>query len=164
LLDEGIVELRRAWAQAGDLTMAPARNLPVWVGGRSERARRRAATLAEGWIPHLTPLSWFAKQQDLLTADLETAGRNPEQFARGVGLVIAVEGVEDADAPLAWLSQTYKLPAQAFAPVLLTGTAEHVADQVQAFRSAGADHVALWPASSRPLDHILPVMDALGEP
>ncbi|MEO6989023.1 MAG: LLM class flavin-dependent oxidoreductase [Aquihabitans sp.] len=162
LLDEGIVELRRAWAQAGDLTMAPARNLPVWVGGRSERARQRAATLAEGWIPHLTPLSWFAEQQDLLTADLETADRDPAQFTRGVGLVVAVEGTDADDAPLAWLSQTYRLPARVFAPVLLTGSAEQVADHVQAFRSAGADHVALWPASSRPVDHLIPIMEALG--
>lgn len=162
LLDQGIVELRQAWSEGDDLTMAPGRNLPVWVGGRSERARRRASALAEGWIPHLTPLSWFAEQQDLLTADLETAERDPAQFTRGVGLVVAVDGIEPDGTALAWLGQTYRLPAKVFTSVLLTGSAEQVADRVQAFRSAGADHVALWPASSRPLDHIVPIMEALG--
>lgn len=162
LLDDGIAELRQAWSGDGDLTMAPVRNLPVWVGGRSERARRRAATTAEGWIPYLVRLPWFQEQQGLLTADLDAAGRDPAQFTRGVALVVAVDDVEPDGDPLGWLSRLYALPPKAFEHVLVRGSAREVADEIQQYRAVGADHVTLLVASSRPLDHLAPVMDALG--
>ena len=162
LLDEGIAQLRQAWSGEGDLTMAPVRNLPVWVGGRSERARRRAATSAEGWIPYLVQLPWFQEQQGLLTADLEAAGQDPSSFTRGVALVIAVDGIEPHGDPLAWLGRLYALPPKVFGQVLVRGSAQEVADEIQQYRAAGADQVTVLVASSRPLDHLAPIMDALG--
>ena len=162
LLDDGIAQLRRAWSGEGELPMAPVRNLPVWVGGRSDQARRRAATLAEGWLPYLIQLPWFEKQQPLLTADLEAAGRDPAQFMRGAALVVAVDGIEPEGAALAWLSRLYAMPPKVFGHVLVRGSAQQVADEIQRYRAAGAQHLGLLVASARPLDHLAPIMDALG--
>lgn len=70
VLDEQIPLLRRLWDE--DLVAAggahhrwtavgieprPARRIPLWVGGASAAALRRAAELADGWIPPMVDLS-----------------------------------------------------------------------------------------------------------
>ena len=65
LLDAGMAELERSWASGGGITSGdpagagPDRyrqlpepvSVPVWVGGSSEAALRRAACSADGWMP-----------------------------------------------------------------------------------------------------------------
>jgi len=64
LTDEGLVAMRRAWTedgvemsgmhfQASGHTMLPHPEAapPMWVGGNSKRAIRRAVDLADGWLP-----------------------------------------------------------------------------------------------------------------
>ena len=166
LLDAGIADLRAAWSGGlsssgpfgsdadGRFTMAPARPLPVWVGGRSERARRRAAALGDGWIPHLCRLDWYAAQMPLLHADLAAAGRAEVPFVRGALLAVSVDGVEPDIDPLAWLGNLYGLDPQAFARVLVRGTADEVGATLTRFRQAGADHLALMVAGHDPTAHL----------
>ena len=56
LMDEGVAGLRRAWAgpDAGgaDYVQEPASApVPLWFGGASAAARRRAAAVGDGWVP-----------------------------------------------------------------------------------------------------------------
>jgi len=56
LMDEGVAGLRRAWAgpEAGgaDYVQEPASvPVPLWFGGASAAARRRAAAVGDGWVP-----------------------------------------------------------------------------------------------------------------
>ena len=56
LMDEGVAGLRRAWAgpDAGgaDYVQEPASApVPLWFGGSSDAARRRAAAVGDGWVP-----------------------------------------------------------------------------------------------------------------
>lgn len=79
-LDAQIALLRRLWSQdtveANDawhridragINPRPARPIPIWLGGMSEAAMRRAARLGDGWIPHFIP--------DEATGELRTARR-----------------------------------------------------------------------------------------
>jgi probable F420-dependent oxidoreductase len=83
LLDEGIAALRRAWAESGVTlegrhfhargnTMLPrpaqTPHPPIWVGGNSRRAIRRAVELGDGWLPFPSPA---AAAPHLRTAALE---------------------------------------------------------------------------------------------
>jgi alkanesulfonate monooxygenase SsuD/methylene tetrahydromethanopterin reductase-like flavin-dependent oxidoreductase (luciferase family) len=157
LLDEGIADLRRAWSGAAGptgLAMEPSADLPIWVGGRSERARRRAAAAGDGWVPHLCRAGWFAEQMAALDDDLAAAGRSSTAFARGALVAVSVDGVEPEVDPLAWLGDLYSLPPSAFGRALARGTADEVRAELEHFTDAGASHVALMVAGNDPVAHL----------
>jgi len=84
LLDEGLVAIERAWSESGlelrgrhftvdGHTMLPrpiqTPHPPIWVGGNSKRAIRRAVDLADGWLPMPNPRVLGARRR---SAHLET--------------------------------------------------------------------------------------------
>jgi probable F420-dependent oxidoreductase len=84
LTDEAIAAMRRAWTERGvelegrhfraeGNTMLPAPlqkpHPPIWVGGNSRRAIRRAVELADGWLPFPAPARMA---RHIRTAALET--------------------------------------------------------------------------------------------
>lgn len=156
LLDEAINVLRSTWAEgaAHGLAPAPRAPLPIWVGGRSAAARRRAARLGDGWVPHLCRPEWFAEQVAALDADLAAVGRRPAEVRRGVVVAVSVDGIEPTVDPAAWMGRLLGAPPSAFERVLARGGAPAVAAAVARYRSAGAAHVALLVAGDRPVDHL----------
>jgi len=60
-LDEAIHTMRLAWSGApvGDVVQLPApvnpKGPPIWIGGNSKRAMRRALELGDGWVPMPSP-------------------------------------------------------------------------------------------------------------
>ena len=90
--DEAIAAMKQAWTgesvtfegagfRAGGNTMLPKpRQLPhppIWIGGNSRRAVRRAVELADGWSPFPNPARTAARTR---TAPLETAADLAEQL------------------------------------------------------------------------------------
>jgi probable F420-dependent oxidoreductase len=85
LLDEGIDALRRAWTEDGVVmtgrhfdaqghTMLPrprAPGPPIWVGGNSRRAIRRAAELGDGWLPMINPRALGARRRSAHLEDID---------------------------------------------------------------------------------------------
>lgn len=161
LLDAAIDDLRASWGKAdGSFAMAPAASVPIWVGGRSNAARSRAAQKGDGWIPHLCRASWFAEQMSLLDADLHGVGRPLTSVARAAAVAVHVDGIEPDVDPLAWFGRLYDLPPTAFARVLVRGSAGQVAAELAAFEDAGAEHVGLLVASDQPVAHLEALMRA----
>jgi probable F420-dependent oxidoreductase len=56
------------------------RPIPIWMGGDSEVVVRRAARLADGWLPHFRPGMESQAIIDRLRSQLKEAGRNPAEF------------------------------------------------------------------------------------
>lgn len=82
-LDQGIETLRRAWSGgfAGNtLRPRPAQQPgpPIWVGGNSRRAIRRAVEHGEGWLPFPNPAPLA---RHLRTAALESMDQLRERIA-----------------------------------------------------------------------------------
>ncbi|MGY0021880.1 TIGR03619 family F420-dependent LLM class oxidoreductase [Streptomyces sp. cg35] len=110
ITDEYLTAIRAAWTQdpcsfegryvsfEGVRTApAPATSphLPVWVGGDSPAALRRAARLGEAWHPFRPTLAGLRERLPRLAEEAERAGRPVPEFAPRVQ--VAVGSVPDTD-------------------------------------------------------------------
>jgi alkanesulfonate monooxygenase SsuD/methylene tetrahydromethanopterin reductase-like flavin-dependent oxidoreductase (luciferase family) len=174
LMDIGVTRLREAWAArphaarpgeaAGPAayvqspTSAP---VPLWFGGASTAARRRAASVGDGWIPlFLTPDEYGAALASLRKETAE-AGRDPASVEAGV-VVYASVGDHALERGTTWLSHLYRLPAKAFRRHLVAGTAQACAAALQRFADAGARHIVVMVAGSPALEQFGAIRSAWG--
>ena len=109
-MDEAIRVLRAYWRDeqvdiAGDyytstaMAMEPkppqGGDLPIWIGGASERALRRVGELGDGWLATAIPDPAVAKKcKNKIAAYAEAAGRDPD--ALGYQQMLAVPPTDDA--------------------------------------------------------------------
>ncbi len=103
--------------------LPPRREIPIWLGGRDERALRRAGRLADGY---------------------HASGAGPGSFARRLAVVRAA--AQEAGRPLPRLSARVRLEQDAPAqPTFYTmhGPAERIAGEIRAFAELGVEHLAL---------------------
>ena len=177
LLDAGIAELRRSWASGegaprGDTGTGGAARyrqlpapppVPIWAGGSSEAALRRAATLADGWMPLFLSPTEYRDAVERLTKEVDRSGRQAGSVLPSMVLFISV----DDDPGVArrrgtdWMGSLYGIPARAFDRHLVHGTAAEVAGVVASFRDAGAEHVVVYVTADRPLEQFQRLVAAL---
>jgi probable F420-dependent oxidoreductase len=111
-LAEQIEVLRKLWSEpyvtysgrwhsldGVGLNRVPAIPIPIWIGGSDDRVLRRAAQLADGFLPLGDPNEVLPKVQGYL----REAGRDPSTFGFG-GRVAAGPG-----GPAAWIEAGRKL-------------------------------------------------------
>ncbi len=154
LLDDGIDTLHRAWAQSAGARYAqlPAPGpIPVWVGGSSEAALRRAACRGDGWIPLFVPAAEYRAALGRLDKEAERAGRDPGAVARATVVFVSVGSAGADERGLAWMSSLYGLPARSFQRHLVTGSARSCASALARFAEAGAQHIAVFVTTDDPL-------------
>jgi len=124
------------------------RSLPIWVGGTSEPALRRAARYGDGWIAAFTSERKFTRLAEQTRGFLLEAGRSPEGFTWGVFLFSNM-GPDAAQAKAAgaeYISRVYRLPGEEIMSRFgIAGPVEAGADRVRTFIEAGADYVVLGP-------------------
>lgn len=103
--------------------LPPRRAIPIWLGGRDERALRRAGRLADAYHSSGAGPDAFAKRLAVVKAAAEAAGRPLPRLSARVRL--------ELDAP----------PQPAF--YTMHGSAERIAGEIRAFAGLGVDHLAL---------------------
>jgi probable F420-dependent oxidoreductase len=103
-------------------------HIPIWVGGTSDGAKRRAATLGDGWHPNgMTPADYRAACDEV--RDLAAkAGRDPDALVMSVRVNVAV-GPPPTE--------------RAASRDRLSGETSEAIDILSAFREAGCEHVCL---------------------
>ncbi|WP_417515828.1 LLM class flavin-dependent oxidoreductase [Minwuia sp.] len=126
---------------------------PVWVGGRSPAALRRAATLCDGWISYVVTPEMFAESMATIEQEMDKAGRTVDAYGTGHLLFFRI----DDDFDTAWDNATdhlttrygmdFRKPAKRYAAL---GTPEQVADSIRKFHAAGVRHFVMDPTG--PLD------------
>jgi alkanesulfonate monooxygenase SsuD/methylene tetrahydromethanopterin reductase-like flavin-dependent oxidoreductase (luciferase family) len=106
---------------------------PIWVGGSSPAAIRRAARLGNGWLPQGPPKGGMPAAIDRLRRAREEAGRGGEPFAIGGGAAVYVGELSDP------------VP-----PGCVTGKPGRIAEHVRAQAALGVTHLQIRvPARSR---------------
>ena len=75
-----LVTFEGQWHRVPDAGVNPLplrRSIPVWMGGESDVVVRRAARLADGWMPHFRPGAEAAATVSRLHGLVKDAGRDP---------------------------------------------------------------------------------------
>lgn len=78
-----LVTIKGQWHRVPDAGINPLpvqRPIPIWMGGESEPVLKRAARLADGWLPHFRPGSEAQARVDRLHDWVREAGRDPAKF------------------------------------------------------------------------------------
>jgi probable F420-dependent oxidoreductase len=128
--------------------------LPIFSGGNADGSIRRAAELCQGWLPAAMGPERLAAGKSKLVAYAEAAGRDPSSIEIAPQLVVCIgQTVEDAGRQFK-RSQIYEhlvslqqstlkgIDISAYASVNLIGSIDEVSERVEAYRAAGADHLA----------------------
>jgi probable F420-dependent oxidoreductase len=143
ITDEAVVAIRAALADewgGGDVGQQPrpvqAGGPPIWVGGSSGPALRRAARLGDGWLPQGPPAGGMRRAIATLRQLREAAGREGP-FAVGGGVNLYV-GQPPFDVPQ-WT---------------VTGEPDKLAAAVRDLVTLGVNHVAIRIPSRSCEEHI----------
>ncbi len=157
--DEMIVLMRRLWTEemvtftgkyfsVHEVMITPRpwqkKGPPIWIGGRSEAALRRAGRLGDGWlVSSVSPAE--------VTAGIETIRRHAQEAARQVpedhyGVLLPFFFAANADEAFAAAGRSVRLGADLPAPEFTAfGTADEVRGKVIAYIDAGATKFVMRP-------------------
>ena len=140
--------------QLDDVTLYPKpfRPVPIFVGGRSDAALRRAGRLGDGYTGiWLTP-ERFAQAGERIREVAGAAGRDPSEIELGMQFWTSFS--DDRKAARALVSQgmegTYRLPFERFERYTPFGSAAEIAEYLGPFIDAGARHINLIPVQESP--------------
>jgi alkanesulfonate monooxygenase SsuD/methylene tetrahydromethanopterin reductase-like flavin-dependent oxidoreductase (luciferase family) len=156
ITDEYIAVMRRLWAEGAvdyagaeyscdglQLCPQPEQRIPVWVGGVSPAAYRRAGRLGDGWVPAFTPPEAYAAIWEQVGQHAVDAGRDPADITPAVYCVAAI-GRRDGEAEELldpFMRSVFGAPLEALSFACLYGTPERWVDMIGRFGEAGAQHV-----------------------
>jgi alkanesulfonate monooxygenase SsuD/methylene tetrahydromethanopterin reductase-like flavin-dependent oxidoreductase (luciferase family) len=129
LTDEHLRAIRAAWQDEADYR---AGHIPLWVGGNSDAALRRAVRLGDAWHPLRFTPGWIAGAAGRLTACAADQGRPVPALLPRIALRLT-EAPVAGDGRLAG-----------------HGTIEQIAADLGQLRSLGADTVVLDPFNGDP--------------
>lgn len=154
LMDQGIAAMHSAWGSAqnaaGYRQQPASATVPLWIGGSSAAARRRAASVGDGWVPLFLTADEYGPDLALLRQEAAAAGRDPRCVESAV--VVFVRVGPDDQAPkegARWLSELYGVPPRAFERHLVAGRAEVCAAALDRYVRAGADHIVVMMAGDQ---------------
>ncbi len=135
----------------------------MWAGGSSEAALRRAATLADGWMPLFVEPKAYGEAVERLAKEADRAGRGPDDVTPAMVLFVSIDDDPGTSRRrgTTWMSSLYGIPAKAFERHLVSGSAAEVAEVVSLYRAAGARHVAVYITADRPIDQFERLIAAL---
>jgi alkanesulfonate monooxygenase SsuD/methylene tetrahydromethanopterin reductase-like flavin-dependent oxidoreductase (luciferase family) len=121
---------------------------PIWVGGRSEAALRRAARQGDGWFSYVVHADRYRQGVARIREEADRAGRPLHDFAYA-HLAFVTIGADYEKARDTWVRILSKRYAQDFGPLAakygIIGTAAQCAEQLGRFIDAGCRYFVMNP-------------------
>jgi len=121
---------------------------PIWIGGRSDAALRRAARQGDGWISYVVHADRYAQGVARIREEAERAGRALDGFVHA-HLAFVTIGADYEKARDTWVRLLSKRYAQDFGPLAgkygIIGTAAQCAEQLDRFIEAGCTYFVMSP-------------------
>jgi alkanesulfonate monooxygenase SsuD/methylene tetrahydromethanopterin reductase-like flavin-dependent oxidoreductase (luciferase family) len=124
LTDEHLLAIRAAWQDEGDYRSG---QIPVWIGGNSDAAVRRAVRLGDAWHPLRFTPGWMAEAAARLKASAAEQQRAQPALMPRMALRLTQTPITDDD----------RLAGH--------GTIDQITEDLDQLRSLGADTVVLDP-------------------
>ena len=103
--------------------------IPIWLGGNTPRAQRRAGRIADGWVPYGLSPEALGHGWDGVRSAAEAAGRDPAALTCSVWTPIAITRRGDPSPP---------------PEIYLQGSAEELIDKLGAYAKAGLQHLLMF--------------------
>ncbi|PXY16706.1 LLM class flavin-dependent oxidoreductase [Prauserella flavalba] len=129
-------------------TLSPhAKPPPIWIGGRSEAALRRATLFGDGWLGMWADAGRIAGARDRLRALSDEVARPVPR----IGLLAFVHiGQNDAGRAetARFIEGQYRIPFGKIERYALIGSASEVAARLRELASAGVEEFVLFPAAA----------------
>jgi alkanesulfonate monooxygenase SsuD/methylene tetrahydromethanopterin reductase-like flavin-dependent oxidoreductase (luciferase family) len=122
---------------------------PIWVAGRREPNRRRAALLADGFLPYMITPESFARMCGSVRELAEAGGRDlPASYAFAAYVYVCLDddpalARRRADEHLAWRYSEPRFTGELAGKYAVAGDAAACADGLRRFVEAGATHLVL---------------------
>jgi alkanesulfonate monooxygenase SsuD/methylene tetrahydromethanopterin reductase-like flavin-dependent oxidoreductase (luciferase family) len=129
-------------SSAGPVQVLPAATMPpVWIGGTSPAALRRAVRSGDGWLSGFQTPAEFAASARQLGELSAAAGRARPRMGVSVSACIGTAGSAGslADVSVGIMQSTYGVPAERARELAIGGTPAQVADRLASFAEAGAE-------------------------
>ncbi|MBU3063634.1 LLM class flavin-dependent oxidoreductase [Nocardia sp. NEAU-G5] len=127
---------------------------PIWLGGITPAALRRTGRLYDGWLPYPPEVSDYATGLEAIHASSAEAGRDEKDITPALFATVFID--DDAErgraALAAFCEANYRMPLEQVGQiqVMLTGSANEVAAQLNRYVDAGARHLLIRIAAITP--------------
>ena len=156
--NEALQILKRLWTEDGvtfqgkhfqieDVTVYPKpfRPVPIFVGGRSDAALRRAGRFGDGYTGIWQSIDRFTEAKEKIAAAAEAGGRSRDDVEMGMQFWTSVAKERDHARALVsrGMEGTYRIPFERFERYTPFGTAREVAEFIVPYVEAGARHINL---------------------
>jgi probable F420-dependent oxidoreductase len=133
------------------LEPAMARPPPIFVGGRSQRAMRRAVRFGDAWLPMWLEPDTVAQQAGVLAELAAEQGRPAPSIALLLGVRVDEDLERARGEAAAHLQGQYALPLHVVERWTALGSVERVAEHVEAHRAAGVSEFLFMALGSDPI-------------
>lgn len=153
-LDDYIGGWRAAWSgeptyESGHFSFhdvkikpAPVGPAPIWIGGTSTGALRRAATIGDGWMGTLAPPGVFAERLERLRGFMDDVGRDPADVTISIHMEVRIGDPVGEGSRWSEVGDGYGDRA------MISGDAGEIAARVGDYVEHGLEHVALVPIAA----------------
>jgi len=160
-VNEGIQVVRTLWTQMPasftgrfvkfdgvsiDPKPAQAGGPPIWIGGRSDAALRRAGRLGNGWVSYVVTPERYRQCVEKIRAAAQTVGRDLSGFETA-HLVFITVGKDDQKTRGTWVRRLSTRYNQDFGPLAdkygVMGPPSRCIEQIERFVDAGCRYFLL---------------------